>query len=136
MALGFYGVDESACRVDCDEERVRRSLTAEELTTATTVTGCWAVAGAARSRDEDEATRAPLSAAAPYRPVTLGVRPTPSRIACNNGCAMPPAVLHRVYTTHGTTRHKVHLRERKLHFTRNAQRVACSLLEGHSPRPA
>ena len=75
-------MDEPACRVDCDEERVRRSLPAEELTTATTATG-WVVAGAARSRDEDEATRAPLSAAAPYRPVVLGARPMPVLIACS-----------------------------------------------------
>ena len=72
-------MDEPACRVDCDEERVRRSLPAEELTRATG----WVVAGAARSRDEDEATRAPLSAAAPYRPVVLGARPMPVLIACS-----------------------------------------------------
>ena len=36
----------------------------------------------------------PLTAAAPYRPVNLGGRPTAVRIACNNGCAVPAVSPH------------------------------------------
>ena len=51
----------------------------------------------ARVRDEEESTTSllrPLTAAAPYRPVILGGRPTGVRIACNNGCALPAVSPH------------------------------------------
>jgi hypothetical protein len=90
----------------------------------------------ARVRDEEESTTSllrPLTGTAPYRPVILGGRPTGVRIACNNGCDVPAVSPH--CAEHEMA--KVQLRKRgSAHVTRNAQRAACPLLEGHSPRPA
>ena len=69
---------------------MRRWLPAEELAGASAV-------GVARVCDEEESTTSlllPLTAAAPYRPVNLGGRPTAVRIACNNGCAVPAVSPH------------------------------------------